>query len=66
MLDADTLALLRSVLNELCKDLSKSETGMRTRVASGILEAATKDGWSVDNLKEAGRKAMRGPPTMWP
>ena len=65
MLDSDTAALLRAVLDELTADLSQSETSARTRVASKILEIATKDGWSVEELKEAGRKALHSTPTMW-
>ncbi len=65
MFDSETTALLRAVLDELCGDLPQLETSARTRVASKILETAMKDGWSLDDLKEAGRKALRGGPTMW-
>ncbi len=65
MFDSETTALLRAVLDELCGDLPQFETSARTRVASKILETAMKDGWSLDDLKEAGRKALESAPTMW-
>jgi hypothetical protein len=40
MFDAETTALLRAVLDEVCENVSKYETGARTHVASKILEAA--------------------------
>jgi hypothetical protein len=65
MRDSDTAALLRAVIDELCADLPQCEPSARTRVASKILEIATGDGWSVEELKEAGRKALHSTPTMW-
>ncbi len=65
MFDSETTALLRAVLDELCGDLPQFETSARTCVASKILETAMKDGWSLDDLKEAGSKTLHGTPTMW-
>jgi hypothetical protein len=42
MFDPATAALLRAVLDELCENIPQLETSTRTRVASKILEAATK------------------------
>ena len=42
MFDAATTALLRAVLDEVCKSISGCEIGMRAHLASKILEAATK------------------------
>ena len=42
MSDAETTALLRAVLDEVCENVSRYETGARAHVASKILEAATK------------------------
>lgn len=42
MFDPATTALLRAVLDEVCEDVSRYETGARTHVASRILEAAVK------------------------
>lgn len=65
MFDSETAALLRAVLDELCENVPQLETSTRTRVASKILEAATKGEWSIDDLKEAGREALHDAPTMW-
>jgi hypothetical protein len=65
MFDPVTAALLRAVLDELCEKVPQLETSTRTRVASKILEAATKGEWSIDDLKEAGRGALDDAPTMW-
>lgn len=65
MLDAATTAVLRAVLDEVCEDVSRYETGARTHVASKILEAATNGDTTPDRLKEVGREALSGGPTMW-
>ena len=62
MLSPPTTALLRAVLDELCENVPRVETSTRAHVASKILEAATKDEWTVEDLKAAGRQAL---PTMW-
>ena len=54
MFDPAKAALLRAVLDEVCENIPQLETSTRTRVASKILEAATKGEWSVEDLKEAG------------
>lgn len=58
MLDAPTTALLRVVLDEVCKDLSRYDTGARTHVASKILEAAATGEIRSDRLKQIGRDAL--------
>ncbi len=65
MFDPETAALLRAVLDELCENVPRQEISTRTRVASRILEAATKGEWSIDKLKDAGREALHEAPTMW-
>lgn len=65
MSDPATTALLRAVLDEVCEDVSRSESGTRAHVASRILEAATKGDTSPDRLKQIGREALHGAPTMW-
>jgi hypothetical protein len=65
MFDPATTALLRAVLDEVCEDVSRYETGARTHVASRILEAATKGDTSCDRLKQVGREALHDAPTMW-
>jgi hypothetical protein len=58
MFDAETIARLRAVLDEVCADISCLETGARTHVASKILEAATRGETSADRLKQVGRQAL--------
>jgi hypothetical protein len=65
MFDPATTALLRAVLDEVCEDVSRYETGARTHVASRILEAATNGDTSPERLKEVGREALHDAPTMW-
>jgi len=65
MFDPATTALLCAVLDEVCEDISRYETGARTHVASRILEAATNGDTSPERLKEVGREAPHGAPTMW-
>jgi len=64
MFDADTTALLRSILDEVCVSLSRYETGARTHVASKILEAASTGEKTPDRLKRIGREALSKAPTM--
>jgi hypothetical protein len=64
MFDAETTAILRSIHEEICENVAQSETAIRTRVAATILEAA-KGEWSIEDLKEAGRRALVTAPTMW-
>ena len=65
MLDPATTALLRAVLDEVCEDISRFESGTSAHVPSKILEAATKGDTSPDRLKRIGRDALHEAPTMW-
>ncbi|QQO16772.1 hypothetical protein JJB99_11760 [Bradyrhizobium diazoefficiens] len=65
MFDPATTALLRAVLDEVCEDVSRSESGTRVHVASRILEAVNKGDTSPDRLKQIGREALYDAPTMW-
>lgn len=56
MFSAETTALLRAVLEEVCENIPVSEVAARTHVASKILEAAAQGQLSTDALS---------PPTMW-
>jgi hypothetical protein len=64
MFDAETTALLRAVLEEVCENISVYETGARTHVASKILEAAANGQRSIADLKAAGHMALNAS-TMW-
>ena len=64
MPDAETAAMLRAILDELCANLSPSDASTRTNVASKLLETARRGASSLDDLRSAGREALREP-TMW-
>lgn len=63
--DSETAALLRTVLEELCTELSLADADTRTHVASKLLEAAEHGSCSLDHLMEVGRGALHKTPTMW-
>jgi hypothetical protein len=65
MFDAETTALLRAVLSEVCENRSRYENGVRAHVASKILEAAARGQTSAEELKQIGRSALGSAPTMW-
>ncbi|WP_247447192.1 hypothetical protein [Bradyrhizobium sp. 197] len=65
MLDATTTTLLRAVLEEVCDNLPRSETGTRAHVASKILEAANKGEITAERLRQVAMQALRSAPTMW-
>jgi len=65
MFDAQTTALLRAVLDDVCQTVSRYETGTRTHVAAKILEAARQGEATPDSLMQVGRKALSDAPTMW-
>ncbi|VIO70130.1 hypothetical protein CI1B_29670 [Bradyrhizobium ivorense] len=66
MLNSETAARLRRILDEVCKDLSRHETGIRAHVASKILEAAYRGETSVEVLRQVGQTALSSAPSMWP
>lgn len=65
MPDAETVALLRAVLDELCASISPFDASTRTKVASKLLEAARAGRSSVEDLKQAGEEVLLRCPTMW-
>ena len=65
MLEAELTALVRDILDEVCAEVPPSEIATRQRVAAKILEAARKDHWSVDDVRQAAREALNSAPTMW-
>lgn len=65
MFDTATTALLSAVLDEVCDSVSPREIGVRTHVASKILEAATRGDVSPEGLEQVGRRALSQAPTMW-
>jgi hypothetical protein len=65
MVEAGLTALLSSLLEEVCADIPQAETATRQRVASKIFEAAQKGQCSIEDLRRAGRDALKSAPTMW-
>mgnify|MGYP005814107217 CR=1 FL=1 len=58
MLRAETIALLRDVLNEVCADAAHHATGTRAHVAVRLLEAATRGQTAAEDLRPVGRSAL--------
>jgi hypothetical protein len=65
MPDAETAALLRAVLDEVCAGVSPFDTVTRTYVASSLLDKTRQANSSLDDLRQAAMTALRRPPTMW-
>lgn len=62
MFDSQTTALLRAVLDDVCRTVSLYETGTRTHVASKILEAARQGEMAPESLRQVGRRTLSGAP----
>jgi hypothetical protein len=56
--DAETVATMRSALQEVCKNIPMRSTSARTLVASKILECASNGKHTRDLLVAAGRRAV--------
>jgi hypothetical protein len=65
MLDPQTAALLRAVLDEVCEAVSQPNATRGTHVASELLRAALDESALIDHASEADQAASRPPPTMW-
>ncbi|UQR64860.1 hypothetical protein LRP30_06035 [Bradyrhizobium sp. C-145] len=65
MLDPATTALLRTILDEVCEGVSRSETGLRAHVASKMLDAARNGETTAERLRQVAIEALRSAPTMW-
>jgi hypothetical protein len=62
MFSRETTALLRSVLDEVCEQVDRYENGTRAHVASKLLEVASGGKQTIDDLKRAGRDALKNAP----
>ena len=58
MFDVETIARLRAILDDVCRNVSCHETGVRAHVATKILEAAASGEISVESLTQIGREAL--------
>ncbi len=63
MPDAETAALLRTVLDEVCASVSLWDTDTRTHVASKLLETVKQGTPSIEDLRKAGQQVLRRPRT---
>jgi hypothetical protein len=64
MFDAETRAMLRAILDEVCGHIGMYQNGTRAHVAARILAAAGRD-CTVEDVREAGRDALKTAPSMW-
>lgn len=64
MHDPDITALLRTILDEVCVHIDQHQTATRAHVAAQILAAAGRES-TPENIREAGRDALKSAPTMW-
>ena len=62
MFDEQTRAVLRAILDEVCEDVGKYQNAARAYVASKILVAAAGRDLTVDELRDAGRAALKSVP----
>jgi len=56
--DAETVATMRSALQEVCKNIPMRSTSARTLVAAKILQCASNGKHTRDLLVAAGRRAV--------
>jgi hypothetical protein len=66
MLDPQTAALLRAVLDEVCEALSQPNATRGMEVASKLLQGTLEQRAAIDCMSEAEQKTLRAPPTLWP
>ena len=64
MFDAETRALLRTLLDQVCEQVDEYQTVTRAHVAAQILAAAGRE-TSFEEIREVGREALKTVPTMW-
>lgn len=62
MPDPETAAILRAILEELCASIPPFDAHTRTNVASSLLETVKHGRPTVDDLRLAGRQALRRAP----
>ena len=65
MLDPQTTALLRAVLDEVSEALSQPNATRGMHVASKLLQHALEDKAPINHMSEAEQTTSRAPPTLW-
>lgn len=63
MPDAETAALLRAVLDDVCASFSRWDTSTRANVASKLLETVKQGTSSVEDLRKIGKQMLHQPRT---
>jgi hypothetical protein len=58
MYSLETVAILRSILDETCASISQTDTPLRTHVAVRLLEAARARQTSIEELRLTARRAL--------
>lgn len=56
--DTETLALMRQVLDDICRDVPVGQNHVRTVVATALLDCANTGERSLDALKDAAGTAL--------
>jgi hypothetical protein len=64
MLDPQTAALLRAVLDEVCEALSQPNATRGMHIASKLLQEALEERTAIDRMSEE-QTTLRAPPTLW-
>jgi hypothetical protein len=64
MIDIETRAMLRAILEEVCEHVDQYQNSTRAYVAAQILAAAGRD-VTIESIRMAGREALRKAPMMW-
>ena len=65
MFDDKTVTLLRAILDEVCGHADQYQNTTRAHVAVKILAAARRKLCTVDEIREAGREALKTAPVSW-
>ena len=64
MIDTETRAMLRTILDEVCEHVDQYQNATRAHVAAQMLAAAGHE-VTIENIRTVGREALKGAPTMW-
>lgn len=56
--DAETLAMMRQVLDDVCRDVPVGQNNVRTHVATALLDCANRGERSLDALKHTAIAAL--------
>jgi uncharacterized protein (DUF2267 family) len=64
MIDTETRAMLRTILDEVCGHVGQYQNATRAHVAAQMLAAARRE-VTIENIRTVGREALKSAPTMW-